>query len=128
MKKILFLTLLAFASLSFATTIRVSGLEKISSPVVEMKYAVSRGKCSILSDYHCNTSSLTLGGSVESVKGWISDFNAQFGSDKLVKSILNGDSTISLRFANYPSTCHVILSNKSNVSISINKDGSCSSS
>lgn len=127
MKKILFLMLLAFSSLSSATTIQISNLEKISSPTVGMQYKVSTGRCSSPSDFQCQTTRLSLAGSVGSVKKWVSDFNSQYGSVKLVKSMLNGDSTLTLTFLNYPGVCHVILSNRSNVNISINNDGSCSS-
>lgn len=129
MKKILFLTLLAFSSLSFATRIQISGLEKISSPVASMKYILKTNKiveCNRYSNYFCEATDLILVGGVGSVNKWIADFNAEFE----YRSMPQGESSVTLTFKNYPNVCHIDLSNRKweVVQVSINDDGSCSTS
>lgn len=125
MKKLLTLAvILSLSTTVSATTLELSGLDKIKAKSVEL-LDFEGHICETYWD--CGIGEVAFNIATETLPSRMRTINSKINGKLLTKDYKGAHSSFFLKFAGYANTCKVILTYRKNVNIVLSEDGSCQS-
>lgn len=125
---VLAVLLLAISRIVSATTIQIYGLSPLNTTTLvnNMGWTVYYGNCQFNSPTTCLTSSyLNYNLTLNQFFSQLTLFNTNYFNVQLTKSSYGQDSMFSFQLQGSSSVCNANLSNKANVNIFMQPNGSC---